>query len=148
MKYPKYKLKASSDYLKFEFVSVGVKGKILKTIFYEKVNEPNSYNLAFGDYMETMDDIDDEVVSNNGDAAKVLATVATSIYEFFKIYPNAFLTLSGSSPDRTRLYRMIIANNWQEITLDFQVFARQKGKNWERFEKNQPYLEFLLIKKQ
>ena len=40
------------------------------------------YNIAFGDKDNTTGNIDDTIISNNGDSEKVLATVAATVYAF------------------------------------------------------------------
>jgi hypothetical protein len=44
--------------------------------------------LAFGDKDIEAGDIDDKVISNNGDSEKVLATVVATVYAFIDKYPN------------------------------------------------------------
>ena len=40
------------------------------------------YNLAFGDFNEETTEIDDNIITNNGDGIKVLATVVSTLYAF------------------------------------------------------------------
>jgi hypothetical protein len=103
------------------------------------------YNLAFGD--ETIDgELDDTVVSDNGDGQKVLATVAATIYDFTNVNPNAYIFATGSSEARTRLYKIGISNNFQEIVQDFEVYGLL-DEIWEDFELNRPYKAFLVKRK-
>ncbi|HEX8061127.1 MAG TPA: hypothetical protein VF473_09345 [Cyclobacteriaceae bacterium] len=46
------------------------------------------YNLEFGDYRVEKDDIDDIVVTDNGDMRRVLKTVAMTLETFFDELPN------------------------------------------------------------
>ena len=106
MKLPKYPLASSDKLMTFEFTSEGQKGLIEKLVRFQETNVKNVYNLAFGDKDLTTGDIDDKVISNNGDSEKVLATVAATLYAFTDKYPNAWIYATGSTKSRTRLYRM------------------------------------------
>jgi hypothetical protein len=105
------------------------------------------FNLGLGDLDEKTGRIDDHVVTNNGDSQKVLATVASTVYAFFEKYPHAFVYVVGNSLIRTRLYRMGITNNLDEINSDFEVYGLLKGE-WHEFRKNVNYDAFLIHKKQ
>jgi hypothetical protein len=89
MKFPKYPLASSDKFTTFEFTSEGTKGLIHKLVRFQQTNVKGVYNLAFGDKDNTTGDIDDEVVSNNGDSEKVLATVVATVYAFSDQYPDA-----------------------------------------------------------
>jgi hypothetical protein len=82
MKLPRYELKAEKSLMVFEFISEGTKGQIPKLIKYNETNLKDMYNLAFGDKNPETGEIDDKVVSNNGDSEKVLATVVATVYAF------------------------------------------------------------------
>lgn len=45
----KYDLKSESDFTVFEFISQGTNGRIEKVIHFQKLDQQNLYNLAFGD---------------------------------------------------------------------------------------------------
>ena len=49
MKVDKYLIKAEGNFTVFEFISEGPKGAIRKMVQFQKTNETNLYNLAFGD---------------------------------------------------------------------------------------------------
>ncbi|WP_318013226.1 DUF6934 family protein [Riemerella anatipestifer] len=126
---------ASSDKLMtFEFTSEGQKGLIEKLVRFQETNVKNVYNLAFGDKDLTTGDIDDKVISNNGDSEKVLATVAATLYAFTDKYPNAWIYATGSTKSRTRLYRMGITKFLSEVTEDFEVLG-EKDEDWFPFKK-------------
>lgn len=82
MKLDTYALKADGSLTVFEFISEGPKGLIRKAVQFQETNQSNLYNLAFGDKDPTTGDIDDFVVSDNGDSEKVLATVVSAVYAF------------------------------------------------------------------
>ncbi|MVN20833.1 hypothetical protein GO621_04710 [Mucilaginibacter sp. HMF7410] len=130
----------------FEFVSEGINGKISKLVIYCETHLHNFYNLGFGDKDETTGEIDDEVVTNNGDSEKVLATVASTLYTFTDKFPQAMVFAIGSTKARTRLYRLGISNNVEEIEEDFEVFGLV-DKNWQPFEKQTEFEAFLVKRK-
>ena len=141
MKLPKYPLASSDKLMTFEFTSEGQKGLIEKLVRFQETNVKNVYNLAFGDKDLTTGDIDDKVISNNGDSEKVLATVAATLYAFTDKYPNAWIYATGSTKSRTRLYRMGITKFLSEVTEDFEVLG-EKDEDWFPFKKNVEYLYF------
>jgi hypothetical protein len=143
MKLPKYPLSSSDKLLTFEFISEGQKGLIHKLVRYQPTNVKNVYNLAFGDKNHLTGDIDDTVISNNGDSEKVLATVVATIYAFTDKYPTAWIYATGSSKARTRLYRMGITKFLAEVTADFEVLA-ERNDDWESFKQNIDYEGFLI----
>ena len=101
-----------------------------------------------GDYIEATKSIDDYAISNNGDSLKILATVASTVYAFTEKHPNAFIFATGSTAVRTRLYRMGISNNIEEIKADFNVYGLSLATNvWEEFIIGEDYEAFLITKK-
>ncbi len=97
MKLPRYQLKSSEKLWTFEFISEGSRGKISKIIQYTPTNLKDVYNLAFGDKDKNTGQIDDMIISNNGDSEKVLATVIASVYAFTDKYPDAYIYATGST---------------------------------------------------
>jgi len=141
-----YKVETSSSLLKFEFHSDGPNGKIKKRVAFKPfANNSDVFNLGFGD-VDTSGEINDTVISNNSDSQKVLATVALTVYKFYERHPDSWVFATGTSKLRTRLYRMGITNNLEEIRNDFYVFGFIK-KAWEPFEKGREYEAFLIKKK-
>ena len=146
MKYEKYIYSSEDLMLYYEFTSVGPKGSIKKLVEYSATSVKNVYNLAFGDYNEANDGIDDKSITNNGDSQMVLATVASTLYAFTGRYPEAWVHVTGSTSVRTRLYRMGITNNLTEIAEDFFVFGL-KDEKWEKFIVGEDYEAFLVTRK-
>ena len=101
----------------FEFVSEGKIGRINKIIEYSPTNVVPIYNLGFGDKNEITGELDDKIVTDNGDTQKVLATVAASVYVFTNQNPNIWIYATGSSISRNRLYRMGITKFLFEIEM-------------------------------
>jgi hypothetical protein len=81
----KYIVEAGEDHLTYTFYIVGTKGSILKIILYQKISE-NLYNLAFGDSNGSGYEFNDFIRTDNKDAEIVLATVASTLYDFFEHY--------------------------------------------------------------
>jgi hypothetical protein len=59
MNLEKYSLKSAKNLTIFEFTSEGPRGKIKKLIQFQETNEPNLFNLAFGDRILETYTIDD-----------------------------------------------------------------------------------------
>ncbi len=122
----------------FEFDSDGPKGKIRKLVQYTEINLKDYYNLGFGDKDHRTNAIDDLIVTNNGDSQKILATVASTLFEFTNHHPNANIIAIGSTLARTRLYRMGITNNLEAIEENFKVYGL-KNNEWVSFIKGIEY---------
>lgn len=116
----------------FEFTSEGLNGQIHKLVQFTPTNMKDVFNLAFGDKDAETGEIDDTVISNNGDSEKVLATVVSAVYAFLEKQPNAWIYATGSSNSRTRLYRMGISKHFSEVKNDFAVYGQLEG-NWQTF---------------
>jgi hypothetical protein len=146
MNLDKYTLTASPDFQSFRFYSVGSKGRIQKVVQFQEMLGTDYFNLAFGDLDLTSGEFDDLSKSNNGDSEKVLATVVTALYNFLEKYPNATVYAKGSTPVRTRLYRMGIFKFYNEDELGISVFGELEH-GFEPFHAGQDYLGFLVRKK-
>jgi hypothetical protein len=146
MKLDKYELRSGEELEVFEFVSIGVKGKIVKLVQYTPTNYKDLYNLGFGDKNVRTGEIDDNVISNNGDSEKVLATVVATLYAFTDKYPNTMVYATGSTESRTRLYRMGITKFLNEAENDFEIFG-ELDEVWDEFKKDIDYKGFLVRRK-
>jgi hypothetical protein len=130
----------------FEFVSEGHKGLVHKLIRFQPTNLKGVYKLAFGDKELLTDEINDSVITNNGDSEKVLATVVSAVYAFTDKYPNAWIYATGSTKSRTRLYRIGLSKFLSEVEDDFEILGERKD-DWESFKINIDYSGFLVRKK-
>ncbi|MCW3108083.1 MAG: hypothetical protein JWQ09_2589 [Segetibacter sp.] len=146
MKIEKYHLKSDNTLTYFEFISVGSKGAIRKMIEFQTTSTPNLYNLAFGDKNPETGELDDLAISNNGDTEKVLGTVVAAVYAFFNRNPEAIIYATGSTPARTRLYRMGIIKFYDEIQNDFYLYGQIGGKMYV-FEVGKEYEGFVAQRK-
>ena len=143
MKLPKYEIEAEDSLAVFEFTSIGNKGNISKLIKFSETTLKGFYNLAFGDKNLLTGEIDDKVVSNNGDSDKVLATIVSAVYAFTEKENEAWVYETGSTAARTRLYRMGITKYIDKVRQDFEVYGLLNGE-WEDFQKEIDYTAFLV----
>ena len=146
MRLPRYELKAEKSLMVFEFISEGLQGQIPKLIKFSETTLKGFFNLAFGDKDFKTGEIDDTVVSNNGDSEKVLATVVSAVYSFTNKEKNVWVYATGSTKARTRLYRMGISKYFDEVKSDFHIYGLKDGE-WEEFEKGVEYSAFVVRRK-
>ncbi|MDO5616661.1 MAG: hypothetical protein Q4G16_10750 [Cruoricaptor ignavus] len=146
MNLPKYALSSSEKMMTFEFTSEGPKGTIQKLVKYQETNLKDLFNLAFGDKNTETGEIDDKVISNNGDSEKVLATVVATLYAFTDKYKNVWVYATGSTKARTRLYRMGITRFLNEVKKDFEIYGELEN-DWEKFKIGTEYDGFLVRRK-
>ncbi len=146
MNLDKYPVTIGATAMVYEFVSEGNNGKIFKLVIYSETHLHNFYNLGFGDKDEISGNIDDAIITNNGDSEVVLTTVASTLYIFTDKFPDAMVFASGNTTARTRLYRIGITNNLEMIEKDFEVFGLE-GDAWSPFAKGVEYEAFLAKRK-
>jgi len=146
MKLDRYELKSDDQLTTFDFLSEGPKGKIEKLIQFSLVNQNDLYNLAFGDRNLITGEIDDGIVTDNGDSEKVLATVVAAVYAFCDKVPQAWIYATGSTAARTRLYRMGIHKYYDIVKNDFEIFGQTQNE-WEVFEMGKEYQAFVVQRK-
>jgi len=144
---PYTNLKASEDFQVFEFESVGLHGAIRKRIIFLPTKKSGVYSLVFGDIGENSA-FDIYATSDNGDHNKVLATVAKAVEIYTSRYPKRWIHFSGSTRERTRLYRMAISINLGELSEKFEIYAEVSGRNeFQAFKKSMPVEAFLIRRK-
>ena len=102
---------------------------------YQVANGISYYNLGFGDLDPSTGKINDLAVTNNKDREKILATVAATVLDFIKRFPDAIIYAKGSTLARTRLYQIGIAAHWDEIGSVLYVYGYEKDRGWERYPK-------------
>ncbi len=146
MKYEVYKeIKITDDLSIFDFISTGVKGNIPKRIEFMPTEVSNFVNLAFGDIDEN-GAINDYSISDNGDRNKILATVAYAVEIYLNRYPERWVYFKGSTEERTRLYRMAVGLNLEELLLKYEIYGEQQ-QGIIPFQKNAEVLGLLVKKK-
>jgi hypothetical protein len=148
MNHAKYLTLTEESFLVYRFTSEGPRGLVKKSVTYSSTEIENVYNLGFGDYDSTTDQVNDLSVTNNGDSKKILATVASTLYAFTDKFPKAWVGATGSTPARTRLYRMGITNNLHEILKYFVIFGYSLDEEWQLFIVGKEYKAFLITKKE
>jgi hypothetical protein len=126
----------------YEFLSEEPKGTIKKVVFFQKI-ETNLYNLAFGDWNEIEQSVNDGARTNNNDFNKVLATVASAVMDFMQTHPKATLFAKGNTQSRTQLYQMGISRNLLQIRRSYYVGGYFKN-HWEAFMPGRNYAAFVL----
>lgn len=128
---------------RFLFVSEGSKGKILKAISFDRLSN-GKWNLGFGDLKNGQ--IDDEVISNNQDIAKVLGAVAKAAFEFSEKYPERNIVIYPVDAKRKRLYNLVFQRRLPEITTVFEVLGEIAGR-LKPYNPKKTYDSFELIRK-
>ena len=73
------------------------------------------------------------MISNNQDAERVLATVASTVIDFTDHYPDVIIYAEGSTDSRTRRYQMGINKYWSEIDPIFEVFGLMENQGFQPF---------------
>ena len=143
MNLPKYELSAENSLNIFEFVSIGTKGKIQKIIQFSETHLKDFYNLGFGDKNSETGEVNDKVVSNNGDSQKVLATVVAAIYAFTDRNPSVWVYATGSTEARVRLYRMGINKYYDKVSEDFEIYGLIEDE-WLAFNQELDFEAFVV----
>jgi hypothetical protein len=136
-----YNMNVTDAYVQYEFFSQGPKGIIKKFVRFDKFDD-DFYNLSFGDSIAGTEDFLDEITSNNGDTERVLTTVAEVIMEFSLENPNFMIHAEGSTPARSRLYRICLNKHRMIINKHFYIYGQLMNGAWEKFKKNGSYIAF------
>ncbi len=123
---------------------MGKQGSIQKIVRFTEFQE-NIFNLGFGDLDPISEEIDDKIVSDNGDMRMVLATIVSIVKLFLNKNPTAYIYFQGSSKSRTRLYQIAINLYFDEFTPTFELFGIIHDTP-EPFQKNKYYESFLVRK--
>lgn len=140
-------LNIADDLRVFEFMSIGKHGSIPKRVAFIPTDLPGVYNLAFGDIKQD-GELDDQSITDNGDRNKILATIAKVIDIYTEKYPDRWVYFSGSTNERTRLYRMAVSLNLDELLTRFDIYAEIEGlREFVPFQKNMPVSAFLVKRK-
>ena len=148
MKYEVYdNLRIGHNFEISEFKSIGKNGPFLKRIKFVDMGIDNVVNLLFGD-VDQDNEINDRSITNNDDRDKILATVAKVIEIYTYAYPDRWVYFCGSTKERTRLYRMAIGLNLNELIERFEIFVETEDQEGIiEFEKNVKASSFLIKRK-
>lgn len=120
-----------------------LKERFQKIVQYTPTNYKDLYNIGFGDKNIETGEIDDTIISNNGDSDNVLATVVATLFAFIDKHKQAMVYATGSTKSRTRLYRMGITKYLDEIKEDFEIFGELEN-GWKEFQIDVEYEAFLV----
>ncbi|MFC3830224.1 MULTISPECIES: DUF6934 family protein [Niastella] len=85
-------------------------------------------------------------MSDNGDRNKILATVAKAVDDFTEKYPDRWVIFRGSTRERTRLYRMAVGINQDELSAKFEIYVYVEDQILP-FAKNLEINAFLIKRK-
>lgn len=138
-----YEITKSVENYTYEFESIGKRGKIRKIVKFIRVGTLEYFHFGFGDLDENTGNVDDTIVSNNGDTTLILATLGEIIANFLNEFPNAWVYAKGNTNTRNRLYRIILSQNISIIQEKYQLLGFLKGV-WKPYKLNQPYTAFLI----
>jgi hypothetical protein len=148
MKYEYYEgVKSNTNYSTFDFISEGHNGNIPKRVLFTPTPLLNIYNLAFGDITEC-GNVDDLKISDNGDRNKILSTILRVVETYTDKFPERYVYFKGSTEHRTRLYRMAIGLNLEELSARFEIYVDISGElDFVPFQKGLSVKAFLIKRK-
>lgn len=146
MKYQTYEGTIAKDYSSFDFISIGRKGQIRKRIIFTQTSDKELVSLALVDLRHD-DTFDDQVVTDNGDRDKILATVAKAVRIYTDKYPDKWIAFQGNTTARTRLYRVAISLHIVELSKEFEIYGLLNDNKPRIFSVGVPYMVFLVKKK-
>lgn len=121
-----YPYTSANWHFRYEFESVSDSNNIRKVVKITRTDVSNVYNLALFDILAdgTLSDISE---SRNKDLRTVLATVFRIILDFYTQIPGAFLLFRGSDPRRHRLYSIVIAREFKQLSERFRIYGLQNN---------------------
>ena len=145
MNQPTYKVEYLPTEDHYIFESIGQNGSIIKVVMFTEMRH-GLYNLGFGDYDSKTNQVDDKIVSDNGNMIKVIATVVGIALTFLSENPMTYLYIEGSTPLRTQFYNRIINRNYDNLIAFYEIYGFKNDGIPEAFQKNTPYESFLIRK--
>jgi hypothetical protein len=120
----KYDFTSSDEGTYFEFTSNGPKGNIIKAVQFTLINPiEQTFSLGLGDRDPITNQINDEVVTDNKDTRKVLATIGEIGRQFLESKPNAKIVFEGNTESKNRLYRMGINSILDKLDTEYSIFG-------------------------
>ena len=117
-----YPFESIIDDAHFFFRSEGQEGIIFKIVALSPTKQ-GRWNLGFGDLNLKTGDIDDAVMSDNHDAAKVMRTVAKAAFVFLETYPERTVFIEPVDMKRKRFYNAVFQRYYKEIEPIFDLFG-------------------------
>ncbi|WP_120516627.1 DUF6934 family protein [Chitinophaga barathri] len=127
MNTPPYKVEVKNSTM-YTFASNGPKGIFVKEVVITPLIKSGYYNFGFGDACPD-GSIDDEVETNNGDLIKVFATIISIIEDFLEGNPGSTLYFTGSTPQRTVVYNIILKRYYLQFSRKYLITGIQRVNN-------------------
>ncbi|ACT96133.1 DUF6934 family protein [Dyadobacter fermentans] len=117
-----YPYTSNNARFRYEFTSVIDNKIVRKVVRITQTSISNVYNLALFDILAdgTLSDISE---SRNKDLRTVLATVFRIVMDFYTQKPGAFLLFRGSDARRHRLYSIVIAREFNQLSERFVIYG-------------------------
>ena len=84
MNLPRYDIIPDKDLHTFNFISEGKNGAIQKVVFYQEIEPAGVFNLALGDRNPITGEIDDKIVTDNGNTEKSISYSCCYYLYFFR----------------------------------------------------------------
>lgn len=137
-----YTIQTGTNDKMYFFTSVGRHGNISKSVVFAQT-DVDYYEIILGDYDALNKHLDTHTISNNGDIALVLITVAQIMALFFQKYPQAHLVIEANTPLKHRLYKRIIDNNLAYIETKYAVWGVLDMITQEPYQKEGEYRAFV-----
>jgi hypothetical protein len=124
-----YQLEDSNQNFYF-FWSEGVKGRIQKVVVFHHV-EADLWNLGFGDWNGGF--IDYEIITDNRDTFRIMATVAEIATDFMSKNPDRRLQIIPVDDRRKSLYNHAIRRHFDvfNILFDIKGFSENTSENYK-----------------
>ncbi|MCE6989628.1 DUF6934 family protein [Dyadobacter sp. CY323] len=144
MNHPSYEFSNNEKSVLFTFDSVGSR-IIPKGVLFQQTGTPNLFNVIMGD-VDSSGNIDVYSESNNGDMENVLSTVIQIITHFLATNKDAIICIQGSTPARTRLYRILLCRELNTISKHFRLLGFGETE-LELFEPGKTYRAFVISSK-
>ena len=120
-----YRFLGSKSQTRFFFESEGRQGKVMKIVQFTP-DQNSRWNLGFGDSHKGK--VDDKIITNNFDVAKVMRTIAKIVFIFFKQYPDRVVVINPVDEKRKRLYNLVFQRHILEINPDFEIIGFIEGQ--------------------
>ncbi len=128
---------------KFTFSSTGPKGEISKGVIFE-MEDDGLYSVIMGDLDEN-GELKPLQPTGNGDAKKVLATVADIIEYFVERKPKAVIFMTGITDQLTSIYKQLLLHELNLPSYDMEGLNADNTS--EPIDPNKDYEGFFVFRK-
>lgn len=128
---------------KYTFTSAGLRGEIKKVVTLQEI-APSYYNVLLQDEINGVLS-SDITVTDNGDALKVINTVAAIIKDTIDTNPGQYMLVAGSDERRNRIYQRQITREMPKGEYVIEG-ARSKTSGFEPLQPEVQYIGFLIFR--